>query len=178
MVSEATTAAPAISAETRARIDAEITKYPRKRGALLPALHLVQADHGWISTDLANELAGIILSRVIERSGVNVDQGALAPILAGGGGGGARPIAEPDELDLEVVGRQAAAPVQIHRRRKHLRRSVPASVAELCGDAPAQKEAVENRSEQRNRKATKQVAAEPTGLFSRHDESLPQKVRD
>ena len=31
-----------ISAETRAQIDTEIAKYPNKRGALLPALHLVQ----------------------------------------------------------------------------------------------------------------------------------------
>jgi NADH-quinone oxidoreductase E subunit len=48
-----------ISAETRARIDAEIAKMPKKRGALLAALHLVQADHGHVSPDLAKELAAI-----------------------------------------------------------------------------------------------------------------------
>ena len=48
-----------ISEETRAGIDAEIAKYPEKRGALLPALHLAQKEHGWISRDLALELAGI-----------------------------------------------------------------------------------------------------------------------
>ena len=46
-----------ISAATRARIDAEIAKYPRPRGALLPALHLVQAEHGFVSPELAKELA-------------------------------------------------------------------------------------------------------------------------
>ena len=40
-----------ISEATRARIDAEIAKYPKPRGALLPALHLVQAEHGHVSTE-------------------------------------------------------------------------------------------------------------------------------
>ena len=40
-----------ISAEARARIDAEIQKYPRKRGALLPALHIVQGELGHVSAD-------------------------------------------------------------------------------------------------------------------------------
>ena len=48
-----------ISDATRARIDAEIAKYPRRRGALLPALHLVQADHGYVSAECARELASI-----------------------------------------------------------------------------------------------------------------------
>lgn len=55
-----------ISAETRAAIDAEIQKYPRKRGALLPALHLVQKDHGWIAPEHARELAEIFELRPIE----------------------------------------------------------------------------------------------------------------
>ena len=39
-----------ISDETRSKIDAAIAqKYPQKRGALLPALHLVQEDHGHVS---------------------------------------------------------------------------------------------------------------------------------
>ena len=67
MVSEPTsTGAPAISPETRTRIDSEIARYPRKRGALLPALHLVQAEHGWISAALAAELAEIFEIRPIE----------------------------------------------------------------------------------------------------------------
>jgi NADH-quinone oxidoreductase subunit E len=48
-----------ISPETRARIDAEIARYPMRRGALLPALHLVHADHGFVSRELAEELGGI-----------------------------------------------------------------------------------------------------------------------
>jgi len=48
-----------ISEATRSAIDAEITRYPRKRGALLPALHLVQREHGWIPPETARELAGI-----------------------------------------------------------------------------------------------------------------------
>ena len=48
-----------ISPATRARIDAEIAKYPKPRGALLPALHLVHADLGHVSQETARELAGI-----------------------------------------------------------------------------------------------------------------------
>jgi NADH-quinone oxidoreductase subunit E len=48
-----------ISDATRARIEAEIAKYPKPRGALLPALHLVQAEHGYVSLESARELASI-----------------------------------------------------------------------------------------------------------------------
>ena len=48
-----------ISDETRRKIDAEITLYPKPRGALLPALHLVHAEHGFVSKQVAIELAGI-----------------------------------------------------------------------------------------------------------------------
>ena len=48
-----------ISADARARIDAEIQKYPRKRGALLPALHIVQAELGHVSAATASEVAAI-----------------------------------------------------------------------------------------------------------------------
>ena len=48
-----------ISAQARARIDAEIQKYPRKRGALLPALHIVQAELGHVSAETASEVAAI-----------------------------------------------------------------------------------------------------------------------
>lgn len=55
-----------ISAETRAAIDAEIRKYPQRRGALLPALHLVQKEQGWIAPEQARELAEIFGIRPIE----------------------------------------------------------------------------------------------------------------
>ena len=48
-----------ISEETRSRIAEEIAKYPQGRGALLPALHLVQAEHGYVSKECASELAEI-----------------------------------------------------------------------------------------------------------------------
>ena len=48
-----------ISDETRAKIEAEIAKYPKRRGGLLPALHLVQKEKGWISLETARELAAI-----------------------------------------------------------------------------------------------------------------------
>jgi NADH-quinone oxidoreductase E subunit len=48
-----------ISAEARARIDAEIQKYPRKRGALLPALHIVQGELGHVGAETARGLAEI-----------------------------------------------------------------------------------------------------------------------
>lgn len=55
-----------ISAETRAAIDAQIEKYPQRRGALLPALHLVQKEKGWIAPDAARELAAIFEIKPIE----------------------------------------------------------------------------------------------------------------
>ena len=48
-----------IGAETRAAIDAEIERYPERRGALLPALHLVHAELGHVSLETATELAEI-----------------------------------------------------------------------------------------------------------------------
>jgi NADH-quinone oxidoreductase subunit E len=56
----------AIRSETRAAIEREIAKYPSKRGALLPALHLVQAEHGWISPEQARELGALFEIRPIE----------------------------------------------------------------------------------------------------------------
>jgi NADH-quinone oxidoreductase subunit E len=55
-----------ISAETRAAIDAQIQKYPQRRGALLPALHLVQKEKGWIAPETARELASIFEIHPIE----------------------------------------------------------------------------------------------------------------
>ncbi len=55
-----------ISDETRSKIDAAIAKYPKKRGALLPALHLVQQDHGHVSKEYSLELAEIFEIRPVE----------------------------------------------------------------------------------------------------------------
>ena len=55
-----------ISDETRSKIDAAIAIYPKKRGALLPALHLIQKDHGHVSKECAVELAEIFEIRPIE----------------------------------------------------------------------------------------------------------------
>ena len=48
-----------ISSEVRAAIDEAIERYPQPRGALLLALHLVQAEHGFISLELAGCVAEI-----------------------------------------------------------------------------------------------------------------------
>ena len=55
-----------ISDETRSKIDAEIEKYPQKRGALLAALHLVQKDHGHVNAGAARELAEVFEIRPID----------------------------------------------------------------------------------------------------------------
>ena len=55
-----------ISADTRAKIDAEITKYPQPRGALLPALHAVQDEHGYLSPEATRELAEIFEIHPVE----------------------------------------------------------------------------------------------------------------
>ena len=55
-----------ISRGARARIDAEIAKYPQRRGALLPALHIVHEEHGHVAAESARELAEIFGLRPIE----------------------------------------------------------------------------------------------------------------
>jgi NADH-quinone oxidoreductase subunit E len=55
-----------ISDAARARIEAEIAKYPQKRGALLPALHVVQEELGHVSTEAAIAVAGIFDLRPVE----------------------------------------------------------------------------------------------------------------
>jgi len=55
-----------ISQETRERIAAEIAKYPVPRGALLPALHLVQDELGHVGADTAAEVAEIFGIRPID----------------------------------------------------------------------------------------------------------------
>jgi NADH-quinone oxidoreductase subunit E len=56
----------ALSPETRAKIDAEIAKYPKRRGALLPALHLAQAEEGWLPPVKVRALAEIFEIQPIE----------------------------------------------------------------------------------------------------------------
>lgn len=48
-----------IGVDLRARIDAEIARFPEKRGGLLGALHLVQEDQRCVSLEAAQELAEI-----------------------------------------------------------------------------------------------------------------------
>ena len=55
-----------ISRDTRAEIDREIAKYPERRGALLPALHLVQKQIGHIAPETAAEVAEIFDLRPVE----------------------------------------------------------------------------------------------------------------
>jgi NADH-quinone oxidoreductase subunit E len=55
-----------ISAATRAQIDEAVAKYPAPRGALLPALHLVQREHGWVSPECAAELAEMLGIRPLD----------------------------------------------------------------------------------------------------------------
>ena len=55
-----------ISEDARARIAAEIEKYPVPRGALLPALHIVQAELGHVSPETAVEIAELFGIRPVE----------------------------------------------------------------------------------------------------------------
>ena len=55
-----------ISAASREKIAAEIAKYPVTRGALLPALRIVHAEHGHVSRECAQELAEIFGIRPFE----------------------------------------------------------------------------------------------------------------
>jgi NADH-quinone oxidoreductase subunit E len=55
-----------ISARAREQIEAEIARYPQRRGALLPALHIVQAELGHVAPETAKELAEIFGIRPID----------------------------------------------------------------------------------------------------------------
>ena len=46
-----------LRAETRQKIEALFEKSPEKRGALLPAIYLVQEEQGWVSAEQAEALA-------------------------------------------------------------------------------------------------------------------------
>ncbi|GIW44004.1 MAG: hypothetical protein KatS3mg077_1286 [Candidatus Binatia bacterium] len=49
-----------LSDSVRAKILAEAANYPQARSALLAALHLAQAEHGWISPPLVREIAELL----------------------------------------------------------------------------------------------------------------------
>ena len=53
-------------AETRQQIEALFEKYPEKRGALLPAIYLVQAEQGWVSAEQAGALAELFDLKPVE----------------------------------------------------------------------------------------------------------------
>jgi NADH-quinone oxidoreductase E subunit len=65
-VSAAAAVQGALRPETVAAIEREMAKYPRKRGALLPALHLAQAEDGWLSKPKIAALAELFEIRSIE----------------------------------------------------------------------------------------------------------------
>jgi len=51
---------PVFVGEERRRLDAILAKYPTKAGALLPALWIVQQNHGWISPAGMAEVAEVL----------------------------------------------------------------------------------------------------------------------
>lgn len=55
-----------ISDGLRSEIETRMTDYPQPRGALLPALHLVQRDHGHLTAELCAELAALFGIRALE----------------------------------------------------------------------------------------------------------------
>jgi NADH-quinone oxidoreductase subunit E len=55
-----------IGEAARGRIEAEIARYPVRRGALLPALHIVHEEHGHVAEETARELAEIFGIRPVE----------------------------------------------------------------------------------------------------------------
>ena len=55
-----------MQSETRQSIEALFEQYPQKRGALLPAIYLLQAENGWVSPEQASELADVFELRPVE----------------------------------------------------------------------------------------------------------------
>ena len=55
-----------MTAETRAKIEALFPSYPAKRGALLPAIYLVQEEQGYVSPEQARELAELFELQPVE----------------------------------------------------------------------------------------------------------------
>ena len=52
--------------ETRASIEALYERYPERRGALLPAIYLVQAERGYVDAAAARELAELFELSAVE----------------------------------------------------------------------------------------------------------------
>ena len=52
--------------ETRASIEALFSDYPDRRGALLPAIYLVQAEKGHVDVEAARELAELFELKPVE----------------------------------------------------------------------------------------------------------------
>jgi len=55
-----------LRAETRAQIEALFERYPAKRGALLPAIYLAQAEKGYVDAEATRELAKIFELEPVE----------------------------------------------------------------------------------------------------------------
>jgi NADH-quinone oxidoreductase E subunit len=55
-----------VTPETRGAIEALFDRYPRKRGALLPAIHLAQKEKGFVDEELACELADLFEIKPVE----------------------------------------------------------------------------------------------------------------
>ncbi len=55
-----------IGETARKEIIAFTKRYPQKRAVLLPALHIVQREHGWISIEVMEELAEMLEMRPVE----------------------------------------------------------------------------------------------------------------
>ena len=51
-----------LSADSRAKIDRELAKYPadQRQSAVMSALRIAQDEHGWLSNELMEEVAGYI----------------------------------------------------------------------------------------------------------------------
>ena len=60
MLSEKAPAAPLFEGEYKARLDKIVSRYPNKRGALLPALALAQEIHGHVSPEDMDRVAEVL----------------------------------------------------------------------------------------------------------------------
>tara|TARA_Y100000294_G_C8399068_1_gene274013 strand:- start:206 stop:670 length:465 start_codon:yes stop_codon:yes gene_type:complete len=55
-----------LSNNAKKEISAEISKFPEKKAALLPALHIAQKEEGWISKETMEEIASTLEIKPIE----------------------------------------------------------------------------------------------------------------
>ncbi|HKC81459.1 MAG TPA: NAD(P)H-dependent oxidoreductase subunit E, partial [Gemmatimonadaceae bacterium] len=51
---------PVFVGEPKRELDELLTRYPTKMAALLPALWIVQREHGWVSEEAMEEVAGLL----------------------------------------------------------------------------------------------------------------------